>query len=158
MKLPGVRFHTDVELLKNELAAGADYLNKSRPLKRLMGILEKEASGADKTAGDKSWTLDFLRSPTRILPDSNSETVKSIEYEINRLDGPPEARKAIGTGSYLSQDCGLVLRSIGYKSIALDDIPFDEARGLVPNMYGKVLDGDKEVGVGQSIAGLCTCI
>ncbi|GAB5593169.1 NADPH-adrenodoxin reductase [Umbelopsis nana] len=145
MKLPGVRFHTDVELLKNELAAGADYLNKSRPLKRLMGILEKEASAADKTTGDKSWTLDFLRSPTRILPDSNSETVKSIEYEINRLDGPPEARKAIGTGSYLSQDCGLVLRSIGYKSIALDDIPFDEARGLVPNMYGKVLDGDKEV-------------
>ena len=90
-------------------------------------------------------TLDFLRSPSRILPDANNDTVKGIEYEINRLEGPPESRKAVGTGAFVKQDCGLVLRSIGYKSTALDDVPFDEIRGRVPNRYGKVLDGENEV-------------
>jgi len=147
MKLPGVRFNTDVQLLQSELANGADYLNKSRPLKRLMSILEKEIGSPNTSSGDKSWTLDFLRSPSRIIPDSTNDTVKAIEYELNRLEGPAESRRAIGTGQYVTQDCGLVLRSIGYKSIAIEGIPFDESSGRVPNKYGKVLDGENEVGV-----------
>jgi adrenodoxin-NADP+ reductase len=145
MKLPGVRFNTDVELLQNELTAGAEYMNKSRPLKRLMGILEKEAYATNTVSGDKSWTLDFLRSPSRIIPDSTNYTVKAIEYEINRLDGPVESRRAVGTGEYITQECGLILRSIGYKSIAMDGVPFDDARGRVPNKFGKIVDGDNEV-------------
>ncbi|KAH8547737.1 hypothetical protein BGW37DRAFT_222193 [Umbelopsis sp. PMI_123] len=145
MKLPGVRFNTDVELLQNELTAGAEYMNKSRPLKRLMGILEKEAYATNTVSGDKSWTLDFLRSPSRIIPDSTNYNVKAIEYEINRLDGPVESRRAVGTGEYITQECGLILRSIGYKSIAMDGVPFDDARGRVPNKFGKIVDGDNEV-------------
>jgi adrenodoxin-NADP+ reductase len=145
MKLPGVHFHTDIPLLQSELTAGADYLSKTRPLKRLMGILEKEiASPANKT-GDKSWTLDFLRSPTKILPDASETTVQAIEYEINRLEGPVNACKAIGTGEFTRQECGLVLRSIGYKSTALEGVPFDNGLGRVPNQYGKVVDNGNEV-------------
>jgi adrenodoxin-NADP+ reductase len=147
MKLPGVRFNTDVRLLQSELANGADHLNKSRPLKRLMSILEKEISSPNTSFGDKSWTLDFLRSPSRIIPDSTNNTVKAIEYELNRLEGPAESRRAIGTGQYITQDCGLLLRSIGYKSIAIEGVPFDQSSGRVPNKYGKVLDGENEVGV-----------
>ncbi|KAG2171464.1 hypothetical protein INT43_009125 [Umbelopsis isabellina] len=145
MKLPGVQFHTDIPLLQNELTAGASYLSKTRPLKRLMSILEKEIASPAHQTGDKSWNLDFLRSPTKILPDSSNTTVQAIEYEINRLEGPPNACKAIGTGEFTRQDCGLVLRSIGYKSIALEGVPFDEALGRVPNQYGKVMDKDNEV-------------
>lgn len=145
MKLPGVQFHTDIPLLQSELTAGASYLGKTRPLKRLMSILEKEIASPAHQTGDKSWNLDFLRSPTKILPDSSGTTVQAIEYEINRLEGPPNACKAIGTGELTRQDCGLVLRSIGYKSIALEGVPFDEALGRVPNQYGKVMDKDNEV-------------
>ena len=36
-------------------------------------------------------------------------------------------------------DCGLVLRSIGYKSIQVDQsIPFDELKGVVLNKAGRV--------------------
>ncbi|KAH8548099.1 hypothetical protein BGW37DRAFT_514765 [Umbelopsis sp. PMI_123] len=133
MKLPGVRFQTDIQLLQSELAAGADLLAKSRPLKRLMSILEKEIASSPNLTNDKSWTLDFLRSPTRIFPDASGKT------------GPPESRKAIGTGQFIRQDCGLVLRSIGYKSVGLDGVPFDESRGRVPNKFGKVMDGENEV-------------
>jgi hypothetical protein len=38
--------------------------------------------------------------------------------------------------------CGLVLRSIGYRSIQADpDVPFDMKRGLVPNTSGVVEPG-----------------
>ena len=38
-------------------------------------------------------------------------------------------------------DCGLVLRSIGYKSIQVDQsIPFDERKGVVLNKAGRVTD------------------
>jgi hypothetical protein len=145
MKLPGVHFHTDIPLLQSELTAGADYLSKTRPLKRLMGILEKEIALPANKTGDKSWTLDFLRSPTKILPDASETTVQAIEYEINRLEGPVNACKAIGTGEFTRQECGLVLRSIGYKSTALEGVPFDNALGRVPNQYGKVVDNGNEV-------------
>ena len=44
------------------------------------------------------------------------------------------------TGEHEVLDCGLVLRSIGYQSVRVDKaIPFDERRGVVPNVNGRVL-------------------
>ena len=37
-------------------------------------------------------------------------------------------------------DCGLVLRSIGYRGVPVAGIPFDEARGLIRNVGGRVID------------------
>lgn len=47
-------------------------------------------------------------------------------------------------------DCGLVLRSIGYRGAAIPGLPFDDATGTVPNDAGRVTD----VASGQPIAGL----
>lgn len=35
--------------------------------------------------------------------------------------------------------CGLVLKSIGYKSLPLEGLCFDNQRGVVPNLHGRVL-------------------
>jgi hypothetical protein len=35
----------------------------------------------------------------------------------------------------------LVLKSIGYKSLPLEGVPFDTKRGVVPNAAGRVLAG-----------------
>jgi ferredoxin--NADP+ reductase len=35
---------------------------------------------------------------------------------------------------------GLVFRSVGYRGVALADVPFDERAGLIPNAKGRVLD------------------
>ena len=36
-------------------------------------------------------------------------------------------------------ECGLVLRSIGYKSVPVEaGIPYDEKRGIIPNINGRV--------------------
>ena len=35
---------------------------------------------------------------------------------------------------------GLVFRSVGYRGVALRDVPFDPRTGLIPNLKGRVLD------------------
>ncbi|OZJ02810.1 hypothetical protein BZG36_04272 [Bifiguratus adelaidae] len=140
MTLPDVGFDTDYELLSSQLAAGSDLMSRNRALKRLMGILEKGSKTPFDTAS-KSWSLQFLRSPTKIHSGPDGR-VSGITYELNQLQGPPEKAKAVGTGQFEDQACGLVFRSIGYKSIALEGLPFNQQSGTVPNEYGKVGDGD----------------
>ena len=41
-------------------------------------------------------------------------------------------------------DCGLVLRSVGYRAVPLADVPFDERSFVLPNQRGRVLSLDGE--------------
>lgn len=141
MSLPGVKFNADMDYIKEEIAESQSIISKNRPLKRLMGLLEK---GSPTTDAYKSWTAQFLRSPVEILKRANENRVSGIKYEINRLEGPLDQRMAVRTGEYETQDCGIVLTSIGYKSVPIEGIPFDARRGRVPNRYGKVLNDEQE--------------
>jgi ferredoxin/flavodoxin---NADP+ reductase len=39
-------------------------------------------------------------------------------------------------------ECGLVLRSVGYRAVPLPDVPFDERYFVLPNERGRVLTSD----------------
>jgi len=53
--------------------------------------------------------------------------------------GSGDSAKAIPTGDVEELECGLVLSSIGYRSLPLDPaVPFDTQRGVVPNSSGRV--------------------
>jgi ferredoxin--NADP+ reductase len=41
-------------------------------------------------------------------------------------------------------ECGLVLRSVGYRAVPLPDVPFDERHFVLPNERGRVLAPDGE--------------
>src|SRR5205823_13823872 len=41
-------------------------------------------------------------------------------------------------------ECGLVLRSVGYRAVPLPDVPFDERHFVLPNERGRVLGPDGE--------------
>lgn len=48
---------------------------------------------------------------------------------------------AKGTGQTYDIECGMVLRSIGYKSIPLQEgVPFDHKMGVIPNIEGRVVE------------------
>ena len=82
--------------------------------------------------------LRFLRSPVEIRGDGR---VESIVLARNRLERTDDGRiRAVDTGEREELECGLVFRSIGYKGLALDGLPFDEEAGIVPNDRGRVLD------------------
>ena len=83
--------------------------------------------------------LRFLRSPLEILGDGERGRVTGVRLAINRLvAGEDGGVRAEPTGEEEVIDCGLVLRSIGYRGLPLAGIPFDERRGLIRNEGGRV--------------------
>jgi ferredoxin/flavodoxin---NADP+ reductase len=83
--------------------------------------------------------LRFLRSPLEILGEGDDGPVTGVRVGINRLSD--DGSKAIATGEEEVIECGLVLRSIGYRGEPIADIPFDPKRGLICNDGGRVLSG-----------------
>src|ERR1700761_2694990 len=80
--------------------------------------------------------LRFLRSPLEILGDGEDGPVTGVRVGINRLSD--DGTTAVATGEEEVIECGLVLRSIGYRGTPLPGIPFDAKRGLIRNEGGRV--------------------
>ena len=80
--------------------------------------------------------LRFLRSPVEILGDGEDGPVTGIRIVKNQI----ENGRAVPTGEEEVISCGLVIRSIGYRGVPLAGIPFDERRGLISNLGGRVLE------------------
>jgi ferredoxin--NADP+ reductase len=87
--------------------------------------------------------LRFLRSPVEILGEGDDGPVTGVRCAINRLEEGEDGRlRAVPTGEEEVIECGLVLRSIGYRGRPLAGIPFDAGRGLIRNTGGRVMDDD----------------
>jgi ferredoxin--NADP+ reductase len=72
----------------------------------------------------------------------------------NRIDVAEDGRlRAVPTGEEEVIECGLVLRSIGYRGVPLDGVPFDERRGLIRNDGGRVTEEDGSARVGEYAVG-----
>ena len=93
--------------------------------------------------------LRFLRSPVEILGEGDDGPVTGIRVALNRL----EQGRAVATGEEEVIECGLVLRSIGYRGRPLADVPFDERRGLIRNEGGRVCAQDGELCPGEYVVG-----
>jgi ferredoxin--NADP+ reductase len=110
----------------------------------------REYAAREPVGKPKRIVFRFLTSPVELQGD---ERVERIVLERNRLepreDGSLAARP---TGERETLECGLVLRSIGYKGIAIPEVPFDERRGTIPNVAGRVLDGEHHV-TGEYVTG-----
>jgi ferredoxin/flavodoxin---NADP+ reductase len=95
--------------------------------------------------------LRFLRSPLEIL---GSERVEGVRLGVNRIEERPDGSlAAVPTGAEEMLECGLVLRSIGYRGIPIPGVPFDERRGLIRNRDGRVLDESGEQQLGEYAVG-----
>jgi ferredoxin--NADP+ reductase len=88
----------------------------------------------------KRVVLKFRRSPVEI---QGSGRVERLIVGVNELYRDADGRiRARDTGEREAIECGLVLRSIGYKGIPLEGLPFDERQGVIPNNAGRVTDPD----------------
>ena len=105
-----------------------------RQKQRLFELLYKTALNTPKQDDQtlKQFKLKFCRSPVEIL-STDSGRVSGIKFEINNLiEAADGTVRAEGSGKMDVLNCGLVFRSIGYRSIAIDDnIPFDDKNGVV---------------------------
>ena len=95
--------------------------------------------------------LRFLCSPVEIKGDGRVESIVIGRNELVAGDGG--RLSARDTGEREELDCGLVFRSIGYKGIGLEGIPFDEDRGVIRNEGGRVMDDGGAQVEGQYVVG-----
>lgn len=55
------------------------------------------------------------------------------------VQGSGERARAVLTGEVEDVTCGMVISSIGYKSVPIDpSVPFDSSRAIIPNNMGRV--------------------
>ncbi|MDH4178121.1 MAG: FAD-dependent oxidoreductase [Thermoleophilia bacterium] len=116
-----------------------------RNLDVLRSYAEREPSGKPRALH-----LRFCVSPVEIVGDGH---VEAIEVVRNRL--VPDARgvlRAEPTDERELIPCGIVFRSVGYRGVGIDGVPFDESSGTIPNEGGRVLGPS-----GEPLAGVyCT--
>jgi ferredoxin/flavodoxin---NADP+ reductase len=99
-------------------------------------------------------SLRFLRSPVEVLGEGDDEPVTALRVVHNRIEpGPSGALRAVATERVEEIECGLVLRSIGYRGRPVDDVPFDERRGLIRNVGGRVCDEESRSHRGEYVVG-----
>jgi ferredoxin--NADP+ reductase len=82
--------------------------------------------------------MRFCCSPVEIKGDGRVQSIVIGRNELYRDESG--SIRARDTGEREELECGLVLRSIGYKGVALEGIPFDSGRGVIPNDAGRVTD------------------
>jgi ferredoxin--NADP+ reductase len=99
-----------------------------------------EFSTRDPEGKPKRLVMRFCCSPVEIRGEGRVESVVVGRNELYRDESG--AIRARDTGEREEIECGLVLRSIGYKGVGLEGVPFDNGRGLIPNEAGRVIDAE----------------
>ncbi|KAK6411425.1 NADPH-adrenodoxin reductase [Elasticomyces elasticus] len=163
MNLPDVGFAPPPEGWEDLLQIPRKKL--PRQLKRIAELLEKGSkTGSDSSA--KAWQLGYLRSPAAFL-SQGGEHLDAVGFEKTEyarplselLTGDPQsdlnalrAAKVQSTGRKSLVHANLAFRSVGYQSEPLPGmseigVPFDAARGVIPNdRWGRVLSPTEGVG------------
>ncbi|NQV79969.1 MAG: FAD-dependent oxidoreductase [Alphaproteobacteria bacterium] len=99
----------------------------------------KEFTRFKLTDAPKHVHFSFYANPVEIL---GGEHVEGIRLEKTRVvDG-----RATGSGEFFEIECGLVIPAVGYRSLPVADVPFDEKQAIVVHEDGRVVPGVYAVG------------
>lgn len=106
----------------------------------LVDWTEREPTGAPRRIH-----LHFFQRPASVIDDGEGN-VAGIRMERVRLteDGSIE-----GTGEIVDYPVQAVYAAVGYRGNPLEGVPFDETRGVIPNIEGRVVGSD-----GAAVPGL----
>lgn len=159
------------ELAMGRTQASMEEMEEHRAKKRMDALLTEVASQPLKGAS-RQLHLRFLLAPRDIAPNghgedaaaataeppataaspsspssaASAETKKpacgAVHFDVTRLEGPANNQKAVSTGNIELIPAGMVLRSVGYRSIRVPGVPFDEQRAVVRNDRGRVVEDD----------------
>lgn len=133
-------------------AASLAMLEQHAGTRRNVEVL-REFAGRTPRGVPRRVSFRFLYSPRAIESDESGERVGAVIVERNRLEERADGTvAAVGTGLTERWPAQLVLRSVGYAGSALPGVPFDERRGIIPNLDGRVLDAPG----GSPVSGMYT--
>jgi ferredoxin/flavodoxin---NADP+ reductase len=128
----------DVDVVVDARVVPADHATVDARTRRKLESLRRIARGP-LCGRPRRIELRFLTSPVEIL---GSDRVTGVLVTRTRLEpGRDGVVRARHTGDHAVLDAGLVLRATGYFGRRVPGLPFDAARGIVPNRDGRVTDG-----------------
>jgi ferredoxin--NADP+ reductase len=110
--------------------------------RQIRGNIDVLRSWAARAPVGRPRRLDvrFWLRPVEIL---GTDRVEGLRLERTRLS---EEGRVVGTGEFETLPVGMVLRSVGYQSVPLPGVPFDERSMTVPNEAGRVRDREYVAG------------
>lgn len=121
----------------------------SKPRRRFAELYRKiydRQTICNDTGSSKECELKFFHTPIEIISngDNMNPKVSSVRFKRNILENnSDENAKVIKTLDQPIEEikCGIVIRSIGYRSTPIDDsLPFDAKRGVILNKDGRVVN------------------
>ena len=143
IKEMGELVDAEVKVLPEE--ARLDPLSKAaveehpdRTVNRRIEILQSYAS-REPAGKSRNLIIRFLLSPTEIIGDRNGKVsaIRLVKNELYAAGGGTLRPRT--TDEYGTIPADIVFRSVGYRGVALPEIPFHEARGVILNEKGRVL-------------------
>jgi ferredoxin/flavodoxin---NADP+ reductase len=108
-----------------------------------VALLHEFAAAPERPDARRRIQLRFLRSPMAIRGNGRVEAVDVRHNKIVRSDDGSLRPRPLDE-DVETIECGLVLRSVGYRAVPLPDVPFDERSFVLPNDRGRVLTADGE--------------
>lgn len=151
LSLPGVRVDVRADQVDIDPATvGVDEPESARPSRAARTNLKllREHLASPTREGPRTVRLHFWTRPLEVRGDADG--VSGIRVEQTRLDPDGDL---VGTGETTDLDVGMVLRSVGYASVPLPQVPFDDRDRTVPQKEGRVLDTEGRVVRGDYVAG-----
>ncbi|WP_254359427.1 FAD-dependent oxidoreductase [Microbacterium hominis] len=105
--------------------------NQLKVMLRVMdGWREKETGTASRRLH-----LHFYHSPVEVLGE---DAVEGLRFERTTPTGD-DSGSVVGTGEFREIPVQAVYRAVGYYGTPVLDVPFDEVRGVIPNVEGRVV-------------------
>ncbi|MFE3293868.1 4Fe-4S binding protein [Rhodococcus sp. NPDC059234] len=141
--LPDVDVVVDPAELELDEVSAAEVA--ASPAKRLKLDILREYAARPLAGHRKRIVLRFLVSPVEV---QGTDHVTGLLVARNEMvageDGTLRARSTEQTELL---ETGLVLRSVGYRGVPVADLPFDEQRGTISNVGGRVTEVGTDVPV-----------
>jgi ferredoxin/flavodoxin---NADP+ reductase len=141
--IDGVDLHVDLADVELDPVSEAWLAEEGTFTSRKNVQLLREFAARPATGARRRIDLRFLCSPVEIRGTGRVEAVTVRRNELVRAgDGTLRAQAVDADAETI--ECGLVLRSVGYRAVPLPSVPFDERRFVLPNERGRVLSPDGE--------------
>ena len=124
----------DYEFDEGSMAAVEASHQTKQTVKTLTDWTLREPTGASRRIH-----LHFLQSPHEVLGEDGR--VVGVRMERQRLKGDGSVE---GTGEFIDYPVQAVYRAVGYWGTPIDGVPFNDTKGVIRNVEGRVVGDDGE--------------
>ena len=134
-ELLGLLSRPDLEVVRHG-PPPAPYAGPDETVAQKVDAVRALPSADQPQVAQRRIVLRFLTSPVELVGDDRVTAAVLVQNEL--VPGPDGTPVAVATSTTEELPAGLVLRSIGYRGVPVPQLPFDDARGVVPNDGGRV--------------------